>query len=96
MTRMDQPTQPVEPGVRPPQPPPSDVAPLTAPSDAAPPPPTPPPAGPYPSAASPVPWAAPAEPVGPAPGLRYIWILIDKRRRGWHDLIAGTVVVQPE
>jgi uncharacterized RDD family membrane protein YckC len=28
--------------------------------------------------------------------LGYIWILIDKRRRGWHDLIAGTVVVQPE
>ena len=22
------------------------------------------------------------------------WILIDKRRRGWHDLIAGTVVIQ--
>ena len=28
--------------------------------------------------------------------LGYIWILIDKRRRGWHDLIAGTIVVQPE
>jgi uncharacterized RDD family membrane protein YckC len=27
-------------------------------------------------------------------GLGYIWILIDKRRRGWHDLIAGTVVVE--
>ena len=26
--------------------------------------------------------------------LGYIWIFIDKRRRGWHDLIAGTVVVQ--
>jgi uncharacterized RDD family membrane protein YckC len=26
--------------------------------------------------------------------LGYIWILIDKRRRGWHDLIAGTVVVR--
>jgi uncharacterized RDD family membrane protein YckC len=24
----------------------------------------------------------------------YIWIFIDKRRRGWHDLIAGTVVVK--
>jgi uncharacterized RDD family membrane protein YckC len=24
----------------------------------------------------------------------YIWIFVDKRRRGWHDLIAGTVVVQ--
>ena len=28
--------------------------------------------------------------------LGFIWILIDGRRRGWHDLIAGTVVVQPE
>jgi uncharacterized RDD family membrane protein YckC len=26
--------------------------------------------------------------------LGYIWILIDKRRRGWFDLIAGTVVVK--
>ena len=26
--------------------------------------------------------------------LGYIWIFIDKRHRGWHDLIAGTVVVQ--
>ena len=26
--------------------------------------------------------------------LGYIWILIDKRKRGWHDLIAGTVVVK--
>jgi uncharacterized RDD family membrane protein YckC len=25
--------------------------------------------------------------------LGYIWIFIDKRKRGWHDLIAGTVVV---
>lgn len=24
----------------------------------------------------------------------YAWILVDQRRRGWHDLIAGTVVVQ--
>ena len=24
----------------------------------------------------------------------FIWILIDKRRRGWHDLIAGTVVIE--
>ncbi len=24
----------------------------------------------------------------------YIWIFIDKRRRGWQDLIAGTVVVK--
>lgn len=26
--------------------------------------------------------------------LGYIWIFIDKRRRGWQDLIAGTVVVK--
>ncbi len=26
-------------------------------------------------------------------GLGYVWILIDKRKRGWHDLMAGTVVV---
>jgi len=26
----------------------------------------------------------------------YIWIFIDKRRRGWFDLIAGTVVVKAE
>jgi uncharacterized RDD family membrane protein YckC len=26
--------------------------------------------------------------------LGYVWIFIDKRKRGWHDLIAGTVVVQ--
>jgi uncharacterized RDD family membrane protein YckC len=26
--------------------------------------------------------------------LGYIWIFIDGRRRGWHDLIAGTVVVE--
>jgi len=25
--------------------------------------------------------------------LGFIWIFIDKRRRGWHDLIAGTVVI---
>jgi uncharacterized RDD family membrane protein YckC len=25
--------------------------------------------------------------------LGYIWIFIDKRKRGWHDIIAGTVVV---
>ena len=24
----------------------------------------------------------------------FAWILIDSRRRGWHDLIAGTVVIQ--
>jgi len=26
--------------------------------------------------------------------LGFIWILIDARRRGWHDLIAGTVVIE--
>jgi len=25
--------------------------------------------------------------------LGFAWILIDKRRRGWHDLIAGTCVI---
>ena len=25
--------------------------------------------------------------------LGYIWIFIDKRKRGWYDLIAGTVVI---
>jgi uncharacterized RDD family membrane protein YckC len=24
----------------------------------------------------------------------FIWVFIDSRRRGWHDLVAGTVVVQ--
>ena len=28
--------------------------------------------------------------------LGYIWVLIDSRRRGWHDLIAGTVVIQED
>ena len=27
--------------------------------------------------------------------LGFIWIFIDKRKRCWHDLIAGTVVVKP-
>jgi uncharacterized RDD family membrane protein YckC len=26
-------------------------------------------------------------------GLGFIWILLDKRRQGWHDKIAGTCVV---
>jgi uncharacterized RDD family membrane protein YckC len=26
--------------------------------------------------------------------LGFIWVFIDKRRRGWHDLIAGTVVIE--
>lgn len=24
----------------------------------------------------------------------FAWILVDRRRRGWHDLIAGTVVIE--
>ena len=28
--------------------------------------------------------------------LGYIWVLVDNRRRGWHDLIAGTVVIQED
>jgi uncharacterized RDD family membrane protein YckC len=28
--------------------------------------------------------------------LGYIWILIDKRRRGWHDLLAGTCVIETD
>jgi uncharacterized RDD family membrane protein YckC len=24
----------------------------------------------------------------------YIWVFVDSRRRGWHDLIAGTVVIE--
>ncbi|MGS0742212.1 RDD family protein [Glaciimonas sp. GG7] len=27
-------------------------------------------------------------------GLGLIWVGIDKRKRGWHDMIAGTVVVR--
>ena len=26
--------------------------------------------------------------------LGYIWIFVDKRKRGWFDLIAGTVVIK--
>ena len=26
--------------------------------------------------------------------LGFVWILVDKRRRGWHDMMAGTIVVQ--
>jgi uncharacterized RDD family membrane protein YckC len=28
--------------------------------------------------------------------LGFVWIFIDQRHRGWHDLIAGTVVVQKQ
>ncbi len=27
-------------------------------------------------------------------GLGFIWVLIDKRHRAWHDLVAGTIVVK--
>jgi uncharacterized RDD family membrane protein YckC len=26
--------------------------------------------------------------------LGFVWVFIDQRRRGWHDLIAGTVVIR--
>ena len=26
----------------------------------------------------------------------WIWIFVDARRRGWHDLIAGTVVIEDQ
>ena len=26
--------------------------------------------------------------------LGFAWVFIDARRRGWHDLIAGTVVIE--
>lgn len=28
-------------------------------------------------------------------GLGFLWVAFDKRKRGWHDLMAGTVVVTP-
>lgn len=33
---------------------------------------------------------------GIIPGLPigWLWVLVDKRRRGWHDLIGGTVVIK--
>ena len=31
---------------------------------------------------------------GTMAGLGYLWILFDKDRRGWHDLLAGTRVVE--
>ncbi len=27
-------------------------------------------------------------------GLGFLWIAFDKRKRGWHDMIAGTVVLR--
>jgi len=29
-------------------------------------------------------------------GLPFLWIAFDKRKRGWHDKAAGTVVVRPK
>ncbi len=26
-------------------------------------------------------------------GLGYLWVALDKRKQGWHDKIAGTVVI---
>ena len=28
-------------------------------------------------------------------GLGFLWVIWDKRRRGWHDIMAGTLVVKP-
>ena len=28
--------------------------------------------------------------------LGIIWLLIDQRKQGWHDMLAGTVVVRPK
>jgi len=28
-------------------------------------------------------------------GLGFLWIMVDPRKQGWHDKIAGTVVVRP-
>jgi uncharacterized RDD family membrane protein YckC len=27
-------------------------------------------------------------------GLGYVWVFIDKRRRGWFDLLGGTAVIR--
>jgi uncharacterized RDD family membrane protein YckC len=27
-------------------------------------------------------------------GLGIIWVAFDKRKRGWHDMLAGTVVIR--
>lgn len=29
-------------------------------------------------------------------GLGYIWVAFDSRKQGWHDKLAGTVVVRPK
>lgn len=29
-------------------------------------------------------------------GLGLFWVAIDKRKRGWHDMLAGTVVIRQE
>lgn len=28
-------------------------------------------------------------------GLGFLWILVDRRKQGWHDKLAGTLVVRP-
>jgi len=27
-------------------------------------------------------------------GLGFIWILVDKKKRSWHDLVAGTLMIK--
>jgi len=29
-------------------------------------------------------------------GLGYFWVIWDKRKQGWHDKLANTVVIQPK
>ncbi|HKF94921.1 MAG TPA: RDD family protein, partial [Gammaproteobacteria bacterium] len=29
-------------------------------------------------------------------GLGFLWIAFDKRKQGWHDKLAATVVVRPK
>jgi uncharacterized RDD family membrane protein YckC len=29
-------------------------------------------------------------------GLGFLWVVFNKRKRGWHDLIAGTVVIRKQ
>jgi uncharacterized RDD family membrane protein YckC len=29
-------------------------------------------------------------------GIGFIWIAFDQKKRGWHDLMAGTIVITPE
>ncbi|WP_215398155.1 RDD family protein [Rheinheimera oceanensis] len=29
-------------------------------------------------------------------GLGFIWVAFDKRKQGWHDKLAGTIVIRPQ